>query len=307
MHIRGFRDIELQPARVGFMGIFTVELIHARTGLIKRRLQFSNLITDVGLDSIGGSTAISDGLLYFAVGTNSATPANSDTTLGAEVGRTNSNGGFSDSNGTGPSTAYSFLKRTRLFLEAQANGNLTEVGALNASSGGTLFTRQLLKDELGNPTTITKTSSDQLKIIYEIRAYLPADATGTINISGIDYAYTIRSHGFGWQSVIAQSSKINTIATQLSNGNTLVSKSADIAGGSLPSSSTPGSYTSGNHYIDFTTISQPTNFTTAIGSIFFGFGNNGFFQHAFTTTKLPKDNTKKLTYVGRISWDRYTP
>src|SRR5690606_975085 len=112
-------------------GYFTVELIHARTGLVKRRLHFRNLITDAGLDALAGGARITDLINYLAVGTGSSEPSYTDTTLNAEVARTNSNGGFGDSDarvGDGDLVEYWRRIRTRVFTEAQANANLTELG-----------------------------------------------------------------------------------------------------------------------------------------------------------------------------------
>src|SRR5690606_11810156 len=170
------RYVEVGTVRNAVMveGYFTVELIHARTGLVKRRLHFRNLITNAGLDALAGGTGISSLINYLAVGTGSSEPNYTDTTLNAEVARTNSTGGFADSDamvGSGDLVEYWRRIRTRVFGQNEANGNLAELGFFSAAQGGTMWNRQLFRDELGNPTAITKTNEDQLRVRYEYRVY----------------------------------------------------------------------------------------------------------------------------------------
>ena len=77
-------------------------------------------------------------------------------------------------------------RRVRAFDYHQANGNLTEFGG-SALSAGTLHTRSLFKDGAGNPITITKTSSEQLVITYDVEftAAPTAAAGGNVSIAGL--------------------------------------------------------------------------------------------------------------------------
>src|SRR5690606_34956817 len=76
--------------------------------------------------------------------------------------------------------------RTRVFTEDQANGNLAELGFFSSSEGGTMWNRQLFRDELGNPTAITKTNEDQLRVRYEYRIYPPwDDVVQEIEVNGV--------------------------------------------------------------------------------------------------------------------------
>jgi len=160
-------------------GIFTVELIEAATGRVKQRLEFPNLITDAGLNAIVGQADTAVALFIFlGVGTDSTAPVVGDTTLGSEVDRTSSNGGFADTTGfvTGSDifdAPFYFKKRTRLFLEGEGNGNLTELAWFKSAAASTMIVRSLFKDSGGTPITVTKTSSDQLKITHELRSYIP--------------------------------------------------------------------------------------------------------------------------------------
>src|SRR5690606_9484008 len=56
----------------------------------------------------------------------------------------------------------------------------------SAAEGGTMWNRQLFRDELGNPTAITKTNEDQLRVTYEYRVYPPwDDVVQEIEVNGV--------------------------------------------------------------------------------------------------------------------------
>src|SRR5690606_9804975 len=81
LNLRRYVEVGTVRNAIAVEGYFTVELIHARTGLVKRRLHFRNLITNAGLDALAGGTAINDLVNYLAVGTGSSEPSYTDTTL----------------------------------------------------------------------------------------------------------------------------------------------------------------------------------------------------------------------------------
>ena len=89
---------------------------------------------------------------HVAVGTDNTTPTSSDTTLGSEVlrkARQDYTEGTSD------------VVVSLWISSLEANGNdLKEVGIFNASSGGTLLTRETF-------TTISKSSNTELWIDIE--------------------------------------------------------------------------------------------------------------------------------------------
>lgn len=171
---------------IGLSGYFTVQVIDAETGVLKQELKFKNLLTDACLNGIGNnafSTGIGpSGFTHLAVGTGNSTPSVSNTTLDAEISRTNSNGGIADILGSNASPEYGYVRRTRVFTTAQANGNLRELGFFNAASGGTLLNRALFRDSAGNPTTVTKTNQDVLVVVYEWRLSAPSsDQSGSFD------------------------------------------------------------------------------------------------------------------------------
>lgn len=304
-----------------FKGHFKVELI-SRAGIIKKVLEFDNLITNAGLDAMA-TLGLSPGgaalLTYAAVGTGSTTPANTDTTLVAEItpsssNRTSANGGTADSLSyvSGTPDYYSFV-RTYLFDFSQGNGNLTEIGLFTASSSGTMWTRQLLKDSGGTPTTITKTSSDQLKITYTLQLYpLQSDVTGSVTISTVSYSYTIRAANVGpttrYIDVFYYGSQGYAMKA---HSDAIAARTSEPSAGSIsPSSHSTATYTSGNYYLEDTSVwsSAVANFG---GSGITSFrlwspgGTGSFIMQMGVSPGFAKDNTKQLTLVTRKSWGRY--
>lgn len=302
-------------------GVFTVELIHARTGLVKRRLRFRNLITNSGLNGLaGGASGFSlAGLVgsggYVMVGTGTAAPAMTDTDLQTRIDETNADGGFPFGQGnSGAPDYYSYRSKTWLFTEAEANGNLTEVGVsyfLPGDSRYVFFTRQLFRDELGNPITITKTNEDQLKITYEIRVYPPiTDWVQVVNINGVNYTVTHRPVNITDSNAWAAS---DYFANQASVWETdvLLSYTATLPASGAVRITTPTDlpYVADSFYTDtrFEWGAALANFATGIGRIAIHQSNSsstptqGRWQATFSP-KLPKNDVSKLTVVSRTSW-----
>lgn len=313
--------------KVGVSGHFTVELIDAKTQRVKRRLEFDNIVTDAGLVAWiqNANFGINNfSITYAAVGTGSTTPSSSDTALVAEISpassnRTSANGSVSDTQGyTSGTDDYHWHKHTYLFVEAQGNGNLTEIGLWNNSSGGSLWCRQLFKDVGGTPTTITKTSSDQLRVTYEIRIYPPtADVTNTISISSTSYDYTVRPCNVNVGSS-AWDNSINgsflpggTQATYCAATNTLASRTGSTSDSIGADTNVLSSYAGGGAlYREYTAKYEPgnsaANALSGIGRICtnpggsFGGGNGQLFQTVFSP-KFAKTNLNRLTLVFRTT------
>lgn len=336
MHTNIRKDLKINAhMHIGLKGFFTVDLIEAATGKIKRHLEFENLITDAGLNALNNTTI--DTLInsFMGVGTNATAPANADTALGAEITpttthRSNSTGGIAEVFGAGAANAYWFRKITRNFIETQANGNLTELGLFTANTGGTMFVRQLFKDGTGTPTVIVKTAADQLRVTYEIRLYNPADVTvNPIAISGTNYSVTTRatkiddnrrwghdgtsfSVMFGFKGNNANSGNVSFSAV---DSNTLPNSTTNptVTSTTTPTSTAMAAYVNGNFFFDYTVVWDPgiANPVGGIGGVLAAFQLNGNgsgatqcqFMMAFTP-KLSKDNTKRLTLVLRLSWGR---
>lgn len=144
---------------------------------------FPNLITNAGLNRIGANA---DWLSTCAVGTGSTTPSVADTTLVNEIAITQTAQASSRGAQSEP-PYYASWTRTYRFAQGAAAGNLTEVGIGWSGSPLNLFSRALILDDEGNPTTITVLEDEFLDVSYEFRIYPPeSDVMGQVNIRGVD-------------------------------------------------------------------------------------------------------------------------
>lgn len=148
-----------------------------------------NLILDAGLNRLG----VGGVLERCQVGSGNTAPATGQTALTTLVASTTTVQSQVAGTDT-PTNTYAFCRTTYRFGEGVAAGNLAEVG-VGWSSG--LFSRSLIRDTLGDPTTITILADESLDVSYEVRAYpVMTDQVVTLNISGADYEFTIRPGQF---------------------------------------------------------------------------------------------------------------
>jgi hypothetical protein len=306
-------ELELNAA-MRFEGWFDVKLIDAKTKRVKQHLRFKNLITDAALDGLGANSV--GGLaLWMGVGTGATPPTAADTVLQTPTGGRVSRGVFSIA--AGPANAYYSGTCTALFLEATANGNLTEIGLFSLNAGGIMWTRQLFKDGTGTPTVVTKTAADQLQVTYEMRLYSPTvDVAGNVLISAVNYAFNSRAANIN-NSTTWGAGPINNWN---SAGATLPNAyETDVLGttsgnpGGTPNtadSMSAAAYVASSFRRDHSYIWEPANgnFATGIGSLSYGipggYGAAAPFQCNFAP-KIPKTAVKRLTVVCRLSWARY--
>lgn len=291
--------------RSSVAGFFTATLLDAKAfrergeEVVRRRLHFQNLVTDAGLNRVcnmGNQVRLSEVLVFCWVGTGSTAPAVTDTDLVGYLAETQNDSGFSEVDGYGPvgggpGGAPEYVSRTvtRVFLEGEANGNLTEVAmAENAHAGGpTMWTRQLFLDEFSVPTTIVKTSAELLKIEYEVRVYIPTAVVTqlgeTIGVQSIDVAIQpIRADTGYWQALLQFGSSEN-IATAVQGYTAWAYEddtdySADFKSNPSTTSGVPNSskgfvaYVGGSFQAKVQHVWDlgDANFATGIGSLQFG-------------------------------------
>lgn len=273
---------------------------------------FRNLITNGGLDAIyttGSNYAISGIIQACQVGSGSTAPANTDANLQTYVAGTASASG----GGGNVTTTYGYKDMSYTFAQGVATGNLSEVGIASAASAGTLFSRSLILDGSGNPTTITVLADEILTVSYQLRMYWPtADTTATVTISGTVYTITARpqetAKSFYWADYIHAINGSSSIHYYYYIGTGVLSDATADAGTGAKlayGGCSRADYVSGTYYRD-TTLSlsigngngnlQLAVFTSGLGA----------YQFQFSPT-IPKDNTKTLSLTARISWGRYAP
>jgi hypothetical protein len=237
-----------------------------------------------------------------------------DTWLFGYVGGTTTR--QSDTYGAQSTAPYYGWKRvTYRFATGVAAGNIAEVGIASGTTfGNALFSRALVLDELGAPTTVTVLSDEVLDVTYELRLYPTlVDATGSITVSGsgthsyVARAAVVTSTSWGyWLGSVAN--------LDPNNGNNLTVRNGaigPITGSPSGSSASTGvgnaAYGNNNLYRDGTGGFGLNygNLSGGIKSVYFG-TTLGYYQYELTPN-IMKDATKTLTLTNRISWTRYTP
>jgi hypothetical protein len=270
---------------------------------------FKNLITNTGLDQIGNGL---NGMAFCQVGSGNAAPAVTNTQLSSFVasqGQTSSSNGVNNVSGN----YYGWQRRVYTFAQGAAAGNLAEVGVSTQSASGQLFSRALIVDGSGNPTTLTVLNNEILTVTYEYRMhYSELDVNSSINISGTTYALTLRPSdvtsanwwstylpsnwagaNVGWYQVLSKESQtLNPITTTHNTGYLDGIPLTEVA------------YVNGNYYKERTVLIPigSWNYATGIGAISYSSGLSSW-QLSFSP-KIPKDNTKTLQLRLRWTWAR---
>lgn len=145
---------------------------------------FPNLITDNGLDLLGGSPGNPWGSSVAAscfVGSGSTPPTAADSSLESQVASTSNIEVTTP--GLDATNRYVSLYQEYQFGIGAAAGNLSEIAVGLAPSN--LFSRSLIKDSGGNPTAITVLSNEILTVSYELRCRQPTVDTA-LTVSGFD-------------------------------------------------------------------------------------------------------------------------
>lgn len=296
-------------------GFFKMEAV--RTDGRRRLLAdwFPNLITDAGLNLIGTS---STWLTYCRVGTGSTAPANGNTALASHLAETVTKQSNTPA-AQGSAPYYGSTTIVYRFGQGVAAGNLAEVGISDqavASSTDVLFSRALILDSSGDPTTITVLSDEFLDVTYQIRFYPPAsDVTHTVNISGTDYTVIERASSVTDATVWSGSASTGfqggmKPSTALAYAAGIGAVTTTPSGTTFPvESTTNAAYGNNNLYRDGTLVWGLTFGNVGgggIGSVsakMGAAGSGGMLQYDFDPN-LPKTSSMILSLVFRHTWGR---
>lgn len=291
-----------------FEGYFTLVVRDSKTLKVKRKTEkFKNLITDFGLNRLG-TAGVMQGA---AVGTGNAAPLNSDTALQNFLARTTT---VLTSSVVVASAApyYTAWVRTYRFAEGAAAGNLTEVGVLAVTSSPfQLWSRALIVDGSGNPTSITVLANEVLDVVYECRVYAASgDVTGgPVTLLGEQYNWTLRPLG-----VTANTSQILLSGTNSTDSSTAYSGDLAAETASTPSGVSQGPSTAVvSAYVNNSYSRQITQtWSISQGNAGGGIkslalptvsGNGSRFQLGFDKS-FPKGSTNTLSISYRYTWAR---
>lgn len=191
---------------------------------------FDNLITDVGMNRVGTVTTNATNSIgafnslcgRFVVGSGSTTPAFTDTALVAPVAFATADPVLDSESSSYERGWYEITVRHR-FAQGQAAGNLSEIGIQHTGASGPLWSRALILDGAGNPTTITVLPDDFLTCYYTLRIMIPQD-DAVFNID-VDY------DGDGIVPTVVTARPLQADSSLPSNGWGLQTASTSTSGG----------------------------------------------------------------------------
>ena len=291
---------------LGLRGRFKLEVVNSEGEITKKLDWFDNLITNHGLDLFSGLVAgaehsqIFNGVLdRCSVGTSSATPAVTDGALGAEVGGTTSI--FAQASSIDTPGRYLSFQVTYTFAVGTATGNLSELGiGQNVSH---LFSRALIKDGAGNPTTITVLADESLRVSYELR----------VSQTVLDYNVVVDGYTFVIRAANIDSSTGNASAwgsrTAKEVGNVMFYDGAIGALTARPAGASSGasltdaaSYTLGSYTLTGALNATTANANFSISALAWTMGPGSW--QASISPVIVKDDTKVVDIGVRLTWGR---
>ena len=270
-----------------------------------------NLITDFGMNSLHNTNPATS-IFRCSLGSGSTPPSFTDTLLETQIATSTTKVSTTYSNsGEAPwwqkvSVAFSFPPSTAL--------SIRELGVF--TSGGSLFSRALVVDQFGNPTTITVLPTEELVVYYELFKLIPSmdvveDYTYSDGITNSTYQYTARSananttntSGYWYPTTpLASFTKATAFNTQVLGAVTGRPLGASFQDGAI----TWDSYVAGSFTRTGVATFGPSvaNFAEGIGCVALGGVNEAWgFQLGFSNSLL-KTSNKKLTIPFRVTWGR---
>lgn len=351
--------------RIGLSGKYKFEVLHPDTrkpivgrdgvpiyrdasGFVRRAGVWQpNLITDRGLDEFHENRILtmSSGSMrrFLKVGTGSAAPAVTDAALAAYVGE-------SDDSGTGNGVYTHGYDETGdpLFrfssvrvVEFTAGGSLTltEFG-FDPSTGDFTSIRELLRDEVGDPTSVALTSGQMLSVSHEAFMEIPEATTvsfdvveknlagttvGTQSYTGVLYAIMQFESGSympymepgnidasTFEDTIFQSTRTAKTTLGVGTGTHIDIDAANDRRGNNLGAAVHASYTPGDHYLDLPLVLEPSDQLPGDAPVrSFGTGylssndlDAGYWIALDVGQAIPKASTHSLALNLRLSWAR---
>lgn len=179
---------------IGFCGRYELTVKKIGTNKIVRKRSFSNVITNAGMMAmrVAASSGSSLTLNWCYVGTGTNTPSVTDTTMGALARTFGTQGQVTI---TAPIAPDYVTKKHMTYRMAAGNpGNYSEVGVgWNQNPQGALYSRALILDEYGNPSTITVLPDEYMDVIYTVEGHPSLeDLTGTFVLNGVRHTVVSR-------------------------------------------------------------------------------------------------------------------
>lgn len=174
----------LPNIKIGCSGHFkNLEVLDSK-GNVKRSIRGpNNLITDIGLNRLNAPNN-GDVYSFCRVGTGNSTPLPTNTNLDNQV----ASAGVAlatYSQGVNIAEGYMWCRIVWTFELGAVVANVSELATGWAASGNSIFSRALVLDPEGSPTSITVLADEQLRVTWEHRRYWQSSpSTGTIANEG---------------------------------------------------------------------------------------------------------------------------
>jgi hypothetical protein len=317
-------------------GHFKLEVFDARTNKLKRTMEFNNLILNNGLNLIGtrGGLRVIDRCV---IGTGTTVPDVNQTALTSLSASTTGIQANAFVRNTTTLPYYVGGSATYRFTAGQLNGNYSEIGVGYLTTS--LFSRALILDTGGNPTSITVLSDEFLDVTYTLRMYIPDnDVLTSVTITGVgsDIPLSIRpfaiNDGFtntssvapntvgGWfngyphggsngmvgfgriiSNSFFQPNSFTSLQPQTTTSYNFSSSIGTVVGNTF----TTANYVTDNYYVDTTVDSSLNSVNGTYSHILVGFTCSGAWQFLLDTP-ITKTSSQTLSLTFRTSWARRT-
>jgi len=299
-------------------GHIKLEIITAN-GDVRFRSEFNNLVLNEGLNYVmSANWSPLNTSAHCNVGTKITEPTESDTFATAELVGTNMVSGPSSYNWNS-SGDYAYAIRQYYFTPNNNIDGHALAEIVFSYYNFVAWSRTLIKDANGNPTTITLADDEYLKLVYELRVYPPTgDTTGVADIGGDTYDYTVRPYRRANQGFLyLPRCVINGAGVANTSTAVLVAESDEAISytGYRSSANSLADYNQDSYYRRSTFIWTPSeaNISGGISVLIFAGGYPYYcFQALFVKqgdpdptygTNIPKDDTKtfSITVGGYIA------
>lgn len=314
---RNFVDAQdATHSKMGMEGIITMRAlspygrVRRERSFVAGETKFHNLITNNGLDRFGGQGAVST-YRYAHVGVGTAPPSVTDSQLANFISGVGGVPQVESGNSGAPDYLYSWVRITwTSSVGAIGNANLTECGISGTSGNGQLFSRELIRDSEGNPTSFPISSEESLQFTYELRLHRPVDdVVNEVNISGAIHLAKSRALNVGapvWGPLSPSSANVNTDSTDgnmaYTGGLGEVAASSPLGSSLGRASSTDGAYGAGSYSRDTSLMWSPSNGNGTIRTIMIN-RQCCAFQIEYDPP-ITKTNVQTLILPQRLSWGR---
>ena len=312
----------MKELKLKVMGIFSdITATNTVTGEVRKFPDFQNRILDIGLDRMAAGSYLD----VCRVGSSNAPVLDSQTELQEHIA-TSTRIESSSFNCTTAEPFYGWIRNRYRFAVGTAAGTLAEIGVgWNTGAPRLLFSRALIKDQFGNPTTITIAPDEFLDVTYELRLYMDTETVVHENVqsevvAGVPLLHTVtqkpalvgnQAWGSGLGSIVDQNSYGSFSSTAIYGGGAIGDFTQGWVGATEGRTYLPvtaiNNYIAGSYYRDFNILVDLNdgNFAGGISGAAF-FTNLGAAKIQFDPP-LPKTASKRLNLRFRVSWGRYDP